>query len=241
MFPGRPALSMQSITVRDVHKRFLMGEESVEVLRGVDLSLERGEMVCLMGPSGSGKSTLLNLIGTLDRPSEGSIAVEGIELADLSDEEAARYRRDRIGFVFQAFNLVPTLTAAENVALPLIFGGTDSAERSARAAEALARVGLSHRADHRPTELSGGEQQRVAIARAIVGRPSVILADEPTGNLDTVTGDQILELLGEMNRDGQLTFLITTHDAEVASRADRIVHIRDGRIESGPDEEEALP
>ncbi len=223
-----------AIAVRDVHKHFLMGSDSVEVLRGVDLDIPRGDVVCLMGPSGSGKSTLLNLIGALDRPSEGSIAVEGIELASLSDEDAASYRRDRVGFVFQSFNLVPTLTAEENVVLPLIFGGVELGERARRARVALDRVGLSHRTGHRPTELSGGEQQRVAIARAIIGEPSVILADEPTGNLDTSTGEQILGLLGEMNREVGQTFLITTHDAEVASRADRIIHIRDGRIETGP-------
>jgi len=220
-----------AITARDIHKHFLMGGEPLEVLRGIDLDIAHGEVVCLQGPSGSGKSTLLNLIGALDRPSTGRITVDGIELESMSDEDAARYRREKVGFVFQSFNLVPTLTAEENVMLPLIFGGVDVEERKRRATEALDHVGLSHRTGHRPTELSGGEQQRAAIARAIVGKPSVVLADEPTGNLDTATGEQILDLLTEMNRKSGQTFLITSHDAEVASRADRIVHIRDGRIE----------
>ena len=221
------------IAVNDLHKHFIMGGEPIEVLRGIDLAIDHGEVICLMGPSGSGKSTLLNLIGTLDTPSAGSITVDGVELTGLSDEDSARYRRDSVGFVFQSFNLIPTLSAEENVVLPLLFSGVDAAARQRQALKALERVGLSHRVGHRPTELSGGEQQRVAIARAIVNEPGIILADEPTGNLDTATGEQILALLGEMNREGGQTFLITTHDAEVASRADRIVHIRDGRIENG--------
>ena len=208
-----------------------MGEVVLEVLRDVDLAIEQGEVVCVMGPSGSGKSTLLNIVGGLDRPSAGSVLVDGQDLAGMDDERLAEYRRHQVGFVFQSFNLIPTMSARGNVELPLVFAGVAPAERGARAQAALEAVGLSSRIDHRPTELSGGEQQRVAIARASVNNPSIMLADEPTGNLDTHTGTEILDLIRAMHAQGR-TFLITTHDRNVAEAvADRIITIVDGAIE----------
>lgn len=223
------------VRVQGLTKEYEMGGEPLRVLRGVDLDVERGEIIAVMGPSGSGKSTLLNLIGGLDRPSAGSVLIDGAELATMSEDELAAYRQRSAGFIFQSFNLVGTLTARKNVEMPLVFAGSPREERRRRAQAALERVGLGHRVDHLPTQLSGGEQQRVAIARAIVNDPAVVLGDEPTGNLDTATGTGILDLIREMNAEGR-TFLITTHDRDVASVADRIVHIRDGeivRIEQG--------
>lgn len=221
-----------AVEVRGLKRRYEMAESVVEVLKGLDLAIEHGEVVCVMGPSGSGKSTLLNIVGGLDRPSEGSVLVDGEDLADMDDERLAAYRRHRVGFVFQSFNLISTLTARGNVELPLVFAGVAPADRTERAKAALDAVGLSHRIEHRPTELSGGEQQRVAIARASVNEPSIMLADEPTGNLDTRTGQEILELIRQMHMQGH-TFLITTHDPGVAqSVADRIVTIVDGEIVS---------
>ena len=209
-----------------------MGAELLTVLKGVDLAVDHGEIVCVMGPSGSGKSTLLNIVGGLDRPTAGAVVVDGDNLADMDDERLAVYRRHQVGFVFQSFNLIPTMTARRNVELPLLFAGGSPAERTERAAAALESVGLGHRLDHKPTELSGGEQQRVAIARAVVNEPSIMLADEPTGNLDTRTGIEILELMREMNAAGR-TLLITTHDRAIAeSVANRIITIVDGSIES---------
>lgn len=210
----------------------MMGGEPLEVLRGVDLTIEQGEIVCVMGPSGSGKSTLLNIVGGLDRPTSGAVLIEGSDLAEMDDERLAIYRRKQVGFLFQSFNLIPTMTARRNVELPMLFAGASPAERTERAAAALASVGLGHRLDHKPTELSGGEQQRVAMARAIVNEPAIMLADEPTGNLDTRTGHEILNLMREMNRTGR-TLLITTHDRAIAeSVADRIITIVDGSIKS---------
>jgi len=209
-----------------------MGGAPLTVLRGVDLVVNRGEIVCVMGPSGSGKSTLLNIVGGLDRPTAGTVIIDGEDLGAMDDERLAVYRRQQVGFVFQSFNLIPTMTARRNVELPLIFAGTSPDERGERAAAVLESVGLSHRIDHRPTELSGGEQQRVAIARAVVNEPAIVLADEPTGNLDTRTGLEILGLMRQMNEAGR-TLLITTHDRAVAEAvADRIVTIVDGSIES---------
>lgn len=206
-----------------------MGASTLRVLNDVDLDLQPGEIVCVMGPSGSGKSTLLNLVGGLDTPTSGSIVVDGEDLAAMDDVALAHYRRDRVGFIFQSFNLIPSLSAQRNVELPLIFAGVDPAERARRAAEALDLVGLGERRDHLPTELSGGEQQRVATARAIINDPSVILGDEPTGNLDSKTGAEILELIKAMNEAGR-TFLITTHDENVSRIAHRVVHLMDGEI-----------
>jgi putative ABC transport system ATP-binding protein len=209
-----------------------MGGEPLEVLRGVSLNIEHGEIVCVMGPSGSGKSTLLNIVGGLDRPTSGVVVVEGEGLAEMDDERLAVYRRRQVGFVFQSFNLIPTMTARRNVELPLLFSGASPTERTERAAAALESVGLGHRIDHKPTELSGGEQQRVAVARAMVGEPTIVLADEPTGNLDTRTGHEILDLMRQLNDQGR-TLLITTHDRAIAeSVADRIITIVDGSIES---------
>jgi putative ABC transport system ATP-binding protein len=213
-------------------RHYKMGDAYVEALRGVDLSMAHGEFVALVGPSGSGKSTVLNLIGGLDRPTGGEVWVDGIELSASDERVLTEHRRERVGFVFQTFNLLPRLTAEENVALPLMFGGVPQAERRGRARMLLERVGLGARLGHRPTQLSGGEQQRVAIARALVGQPALLLADEPTGNLDSVTGSEIMALLRELNRERQLTALVVSHDAEVAAYAERVVKLRDGRVES---------
>jgi len=212
-------------------RRFEMGDADVDALRGVDLSIARGEFVALVGPSGSGKSTVLNLIGGLDRPTSGQVWINGTELSDSDEQTLTRHRRQHVGFVFQSFNLLPRLTAVENVALPLMFSDVPEKERQARARALLERVGLGHRLSHRPTELSGGEQQRVAIARALVGQPALLLADEPTGNLDTKTGAEIMALLKELNQEQGLTLVVVTHDPEVAAFANRVVKLRDGRVE----------
>jgi len=224
---------MNDVVVRTVGlaRRYKMGDTFVDALRGVDLEIARGEFVALVGPSGSGKSTVLNLIGGLDRPSEGEIWIDGAELSASDEKALTRHRRRHVGFVFQSFNLLPRLTAEENVALPLIFGGVAENERRARARELLERVGLAERLTHRPTQLSGGEQQRVAIARALVGQPALLLADEPTGNLDTTTGVEIMRLLKELNQEHGLTLLVVTHDPEVAAFADRVVRLRDGQVD----------
>jgi putative ABC transport system ATP-binding protein len=212
-------------------RRYKMGDAFVDALRGVDLTVARGEFVALMGPSGSGKSTVLNLVGGLDRPTSGQVWINGTELSASDELTLTRHRRQHVGFVFQSFNLLPRLTAEENVALPLMFGGVPESERLARARALLERVGLGARLAHRPSELSGGEQQRVAIARALVGQPALLLADEPTGNLDTATGVEIMALLKELNREQGLTLLVVTHDPEVAAFASRIVKLRDGQVE----------
>ncbi len=199
-------------------------------MRGVDLEVEQGEFVCLFGPSGSGKSTLLNLIGGLDRFVSGRIQVDQYDLGTLDENELALFRRNQIGFIFQSYNLIPTLTATANVELPLVFAGCELDERQERARAALEQVGLAKRADHRPTELSGGEQQRVAVARALINRPRLVLGDEPTGNLDTKTGQEIIGLLKELNRRDNQTFIIVTHNPEVSEYADRILTLRDGVI-----------
>jgi putative ABC transport system ATP-binding protein len=224
---------MNDVVVRTVGlaRRYKMGDTFVDALRGVDLEIARGEFVALVGPSGSGKSTVLNLIGGLDRPSEGEIWIDGVELSAGDEKTLTRHRRRHVGFVFQSFNLLPRLTAEENVALPLMFGGVAENERRARARELLERVGLAERLTHRPTQLSGGEQQRVAIARALVGQPALLLADEPTGNLDTTTGVEIMRLLKELNQEQGLTLLVVTHDPEVAAFADRVVRLRDGQVD----------
>jgi putative ABC transport system ATP-binding protein len=221
------------IVVRTVGltRRYKMGDAFVDALRGVDLTIARGEFVALVGPSGSGKSTVLNLIGGLDRPTSGQVWINGIELSASDERTLTRHRRQHVGFVFQSFNLLPRLTAEENVALPLMFSGVLEKERRARARVLLERVGLGPRLAHRPTQLSGGEQQRVAIARALVGQPALLLADEPTGNLDTTTGAEIMALLKELNQERGLTLLVVTHDPEVAAFADRVVQLRDGRIQ----------
>jgi len=217
------------IRARGVVKDFALGQQTVRALAGIDIDVFAGEFVVVMGPSGSGKSTLLNLIGGLDRPTEGRIAVEGHDIASLDENALADYRRRMVGFVFQSFNLIATMTARQNVEFPMVFAGADRAARHARAEALLAAVGLGHRVHHRPSELSGGEQQRVAIARALANDPRIILGDEPTGNLDTRTGQDILRILSELNAAGH-TLLVVTHDARLAGYADRILEMQDGRI-----------
>jgi putative ABC transport system ATP-binding protein len=212
-------------------RRYQMGKGFVDALRGVDLTVAPGEFVSLVGPSGSGKSTLLHLIGGLVRPTGGELWVNGLELGGSSDQQLVAYRRDTLGFIFQSFNLLPIKTAWENVAVPMMLAGVATAERKARAVELLTLLGLGQRADHKPSELSGGEQQRVAIARALANRPRLLLADEPTGNLDSRTGGEIMALLRRLVRDEGLTMLLVTHDMGVAGYADRIVHLRDGQVE----------
>jgi len=218
------------IKVRDVKKRYILGEEEVWALNGVDLDIVRGEFLSIMGPSGSGKSTLFNQIGALDVPTEGQVIFEGESIFDLKESQQAWFRCNRIGYIFQTFNLVPVMTALQNVTLPMIFQGVDPKRANQRAAQILDRVGLGHRLHHRPAELSGGQQQRVACARALANTPAVILADEPTGNLDTRTGREIVELLKSLNRDEGVTVVCSTHDPKMLSSSDRVCWIRDGRI-----------
>jgi putative ABC transport system ATP-binding protein len=219
------------IQLVNVSKNYGAGEaEVVHALKHLNLSIERGERVALMGPSGSGKSTFLNLICGLDEPSTGSIKIDGVELCNLGDDARTRARREKIGMIFQTFNLLPTLTAIENVSLPLRLQGLGRRETEARAAKILERVGLKRRETHRPDEMSGGERQRVAIARALVFRPPLLLADEPTGNLDTATGEEILDLLEVLHREFNSTLLLVTHNEVAAQRCDRILTIRDGAI-----------
>jgi putative ABC transport system ATP-binding protein len=225
------AASNLAVRAVNLARTFKVGETTVEALRGISLDVPQGQFVALVGPSGSGKSTLLNLVGGLDRPTGGELWIDGIELGAAKDSVLTDHRRRRVGFVFQSFNLLPRLTALENVALPLMFAGLVERDRLARARDLLGQVGLGDRIDHRPTQLSGGEQQRVAIARALVGRPAIILADEPTGNLDSVTGREIMALLRQLNHDQGVTMLLVTHDPEAASYACRIIRMRDGRIE----------
>ncbi len=218
------------IVVRDLKRDYVMGSETVRALRGVDVTIRRNEFVAIMGPSGSGKSTLMNLIGCLDSPSEGEYWLNGHRVSELGDDELARIRNREIGFVFQTFNLLPRATALQNVELPLIYGGTSSKERRKAASEALQRVGLGDRMTHRPNELSGGQRQRVAIARALVNHPSIILADEPTGNLDSKTSEEILTLFEQLYTEGQ-TIILVTHEHDIAAHARRQVHLKDGMVE----------
>jgi putative ABC transport system ATP-binding protein len=218
------------ITVNDLKKDYRLGDEIVHALAGVSLEIRDGEFTAFVGPSGSGKSTLLHLIGGLDTSSSGKIIVNGQDLSQATDKELAQYRNQKIGFVFQTFNLHPTYMALENVAIPLIFSRVPAAERIKRAAAALEAVGMSARARHLPNQLSGGERQRVAIARALVTNPKIIVADEPTGNLDSVNGTKVMDLLGALHKEKGITLLIATHDRELAGRAQRVISMRDGKM-----------
>jgi putative ABC transport system ATP-binding protein len=224
--PGRVVIDIENIT-----KDYVMGEEIVRALRGVSLQIRRKEYIAIMGPSGSGKSTLMNMLGCLDTPSSGRYEFNGRNVAEMDDDELAAIRNREIGFVFQTFNLLPRSTSLRNVELPLIYAGIDPETREERAARALRDVGLGDRLDHKPNELSGGQRQRVAIARALVNNPSIILADEPTGNLDSRTGEEIMLLFEELYEKGN-TIILVTHERDIAAHARRTVHLRDGVIES---------
>ncbi|MGR7812022.1 ABC transporter ATP-binding protein [Lacinutrix undariae] len=219
------------IKIRKIIRDFQLGQETVHVLKGIDLDIERGEYVAIMGPSGSGKSTLMNLLGCLDTPTGGSYILNGKDVSKMSDDDLAEIRNKEIGFVFQTFNLLPRTTALDNVALPMIYAGATKKDRTARAEEVLNDVGLADRMDHRPNQLSGGQRQRVAVGRALVNKPSIILADEPTGNLDSKTGEEIMSLFDEIHNAGN-TVIMVTHEEEIAAHAQRIIRLRDGVIES---------
>jgi putative ABC transport system ATP-binding protein len=221
---------MNIIEVIGVTKTYIDGEVSVPALRGIDLTVSKGEMLAIIGPSGSGKSTLLSILGAVDTPTDGRLLLEGVDLASLSDDERTLLRRRRIGFIFQAFNLIPTLTAVENAALPLELDGIPEAEARARAAELLEMVDLSDRANHLPSAMSGGEQQRIAVARALTIKPALVLADEPTGNLDSVASAQVMRLLRDLVDNQNQTVVMVTHDLDIAAMADRVVRMRDGHI-----------
>jgi putative ABC transport system ATP-binding protein len=231
------ALDSQSAQIEavGVTRSYRMDGVSVDALRGVSLTIDDGDYAAIIGPSGSGKSTLMHLLGCLDRPTSGTLLIGGRDVSSLDDSELAELRNRTIGFVFQAFQLLPRTTALENVALPLVYRGVRRAERRRRAAEALEAVNLGHRIGHRPTQMSGGEQQRVAIARALVGEPAVLLADEPTGNLDTVNGDEVMAILERLNKERGVAVVLVTHEADIAARARRIIRVRDGLIEDDPD------
>lgn len=219
------------IKIRNITRDFPLGNEVVKVLKGIDLDIERGEYVALMGPSGSGKSTLMNLLGCLDTPTSGTYELNGRDVSNMTDDELAEIRNKEIGFVFQTFNLLPRTTALENVALPMIYAGASKSERTQRAKQVLADVGLADRMDHKPNQLSGGQRQRVAVGRALVNHPSIILADEPTGNLDSKTSEEIMKLFSDIHKAGN-TVILVTHEEDIAENAHRIIRLRDGIVES---------
>lgn len=221
---------MAVIDIENIQKIYQMGETQVAALRGVSLQIEKGEMVAIMGPSGSGKSTLMNIIGCLDQPTAGMYRLDGVDVHKLDDDQLAEIRNKKIGFVFQSFNLLPRTAALAQVELPMVYAGAP--DRRKRALEALTQVGLGERVHHRPNELSGGQQQRVAIARALVNNPAIILADEPTGNLDSVAGEEIMNIFKRLNREQGMTVILVTHDPDVAANAQRIIHVKDGQVAS---------
>ena len=224
-------MSGNVIEIRNIIRDFKLGQEIVHVLKGIDLEIKRGEYVAIMGPSGSGKSTLMNLLGCLDTPTAGSYNLNGNDVSQMSDDDLAEIRNKEIGFVFQTFNLLPRTTALDNVALPMIYAGANKKDRNMRATEVLTDVGLADRMDHKPNQLSGGQRQRVAVGRALVNKPSIILADEPTGNLDSKTGTEIMALFDEIHKSGN-TVIMVTHEEDIAAHAKRVIRLRDGVIES---------
>ncbi|MFY8096698.1 MAG: ABC transporter ATP-binding protein [Flavobacterium sp.] len=223
-------MSQPIIEIKGITRDFPLGSETVHVLKGINLVINKGEYVALMGPSGSGKSTLMNILGCLDTPTSGSYILNGKLVSEMHDDELAEIRNKEIGFVFQTFNLMPRTTALDNVALPMVYAGKSKEERNARATEVLTQVGLSDRMDHKPNQLSGGQRQRVAVARALVNKPSIILADEPTGNLDSKTSIEIMKLFGEIHANGN-TVILVTHEEDIAAHAHRIIRVKDGIIE----------
>ena len=219
------------IEIRDIIRDFQLGQETVHVLKGIDLDIKTGEYVAIMGPSGSGKSTLMNLLGCLDTPTAGSYILNGKDVSQMTDDDLADIRNTEIGFVFQTFNLLPRTTALDNVALPMVYAGKSKSDRIKRASQVLTDVGLADRMDHKPNQLSGGQRQRVAVGRALVNKPSIILADEPTGNLDSKTGHEIMKLFEDIHQAGN-TVIMVTHEEEIAAHAKRVIRLRDGVIES---------
>ncbi|MEY4834931.1 MAG: hypothetical protein RI980_1046 [Bacteroidota bacterium] len=219
------------IDIKGITRDFQLGSETVNVLKGIDLVINKGEYVALMGPSGSGKSTLMNILGCLDTPTSGSYILNGKQVSEMHDDELAEIRNKEIGFVFQTFNLMPRTTALDNVALPMVYAGFSKEDRNKRATEVLSQVGLADRMDHKPNQLSGGQRQRVAVGRALVNKPSIILADEPTGNLDSKTSVEIMKLFGEIHANGN-TVILVTHEEDIAAHAHRIIRLRDGIIEN---------
>ena len=224
-------MSTPIIDIKGITRDFQLGNETVNVLKGIDLLINKGEYVALMGPSGSGKSTLMNILGCLDTPTSGSYILNGKQVSEMHDDELAEIRNKEIGFVFQTFNLMPRTTALDNVALPMVYAGFSKDERNKRATEVLTQVGLADRMDHKPNQLSGGQRQRVAVGRALVNKPSIILADEPTGNLDSKTSVEIMKLFGEIHANGN-TVILVTHEEDIAAHAHRIIRLRDGIIEN---------
>jgi putative ABC transport system ATP-binding protein len=227
-----PVRADDVVRTEDLWKLFQLGDEVVKALRGVSITIRPGEFVCVMGPSGSGKSTLLHLTGGLERPTKGEIVLQGQSLTGLTESQLSLMRHKSVGFIFQSYNLIPLLNAVENVELPLMFESTDAAQVRAEAQALLQRVGLGARMDHTPAKMSGGEQQRVAVARALIGKPQLLLADEPTANLDRANGAAIVELLAELNQERGMTTLVATHDASVAASASRVIEMRDGKVVS---------
>lgn len=227
------------IDIKGITRDFQLGTETVNVLKGIDLLINKGEYVALMGPSGSGKSTLMNILGCLDTPTSGSYILNGKQVSEMHDDELAEIRNKEIGFVFQTFNLMPRTTALDNVALPMVYAGYSKSERNERATEVLTQVGLADRMDHKPNQLSGGQRQRVAVGRALVNKPSIILADEPTGNLDSKTSVEIMKLFGEIHANGN-TVILVTHEEDIADHAHRIIRLRDGVIEKDTKNENVI-